>query len=74
VHDFLQDRNISVLPWPEKSPDLNPIEHILDLLDRNVRARGIPPRNVRELAGALVDTERTGKYGAVHEEEMHYST
>ena len=42
VRDFLQDRNGSVLPWPEKSPDL-----------RGVRARAIPPKNVRELAGAL---------------------
>ena len=34
-HDFLQDRNVSVLPWPAKSPDLNPIEHAWDLLDRS---------------------------------------
>ena len=54
VLDFLQDGNVSVLPWPAKSPDLNPIEHILDLLDRRVRSRAIPPRNVWKLAGALV--------------------
>uniref|UniRef100_A0AAZ3P1Z3 Tc1-like transposase DDE domain-containing protein n=1 Tax=Oncorhynchus tshawytscha TaxID=74940 RepID=A0AAZ3P1Z3_ONCTS len=55
VQDFLQDRNVSVLPWPAKSPDLNPIEHIWDLLDRRVKARAILPRNVWELAGALVE-------------------
>jgi transposase len=55
VCDFLRDRNVSVLPWPAKSPDLNPIKPVWDLLDRRVRARAIPPRNVRELTGALVE-------------------
>ena len=53
VRDFLQDRNVSVLPWPAKNLDLNPIEHVWDLLDWRVRA--IPPINVRDLVGGLVE-------------------
>uniref|UniRef100_A0A8K9WVB2 Tc1-like transposase DDE domain-containing protein n=1 Tax=Oncorhynchus mykiss TaxID=8022 RepID=A0A8K9WVB2_ONCMY len=53
---FLEAKNVQVLPWPAYSPDMSPIDHhVWDLLDRRVRARAIPPRNVRELAGALVE-------------------
>jgi hypothetical protein len=55
VRDFLPDRNVSVLPCPAKSPDHNLIEHVWDLFDWRMRARAIPPRNVRELAGAWVE-------------------
>ena len=55
VRDFRQDRNVSVLPWPAKSQDLNPIEKVWALLDQRVRAKAIPPRNVRELAGSLLE-------------------
>ena len=65
VRDFLQDRNVSVMPWPAKSLDLNPIEHVWDLLARRVRARAIPPRNVQELAGALVE-----KWGNISQQEL----
>ena len=65
VRDFLQDRNASVLPWPAKSPDLNPIEHIWELLDHRVRARAISPRNVPELAGALVE-----EWGNISQQEL----
>ena len=47
VREFLQDGNGSALPWQANSLELNPIEHFWDLLDRRVRARAVPPRNVR---------------------------
>ena len=36
---FLAATNVRVLPWPARSPDLNPIEHIWDIIDRRARLR-----------------------------------
>ena len=61
----VQDRNVSVLSLAAKSPDFNPIEHVWYLLDRRVRARAIPPRNVQEIAGALVE-----EWGNISQQEL----
>ena len=53
VADHLANLGIAVLPWPSKSPDLNPIEHLWDQLERRVRARQQPPTNLAELCRAL---------------------
>jgi transposase len=36
--DFLANQNVTVLPWPSKSPYLNPIDHLWDDMDRRVRS------------------------------------
>ena len=41
--DFLATNHVNVLPWPAYSPDLLPIEHIWDILDRKVQAHDPHP-------------------------------
>ncbi|CAJ0948561.1 unnamed protein product, partial [Ranitomeya imitator] len=51
---FLQDEGIEAMDWPARSPDLNPIEHIWDIMSRTIHQRHIAPQTVQELADALV--------------------
>ena len=48
---FLEDLGLQVLPWPARSPDLNPIEHVWDILGRRMKSRAC--LNLRELWDAL---------------------
>ncbi|KAI4903129.1 hypothetical protein NFI96_007896 [Prochilodus magdalenae] len=51
---FLQDEGIEAMDWPARSPDLNPIEHIWDIMSRSIHQRHVAPLTVQELADALV--------------------
>ena len=37
---FLNRKNINILPWPTVSPDMNPIEHIWNYLGRKLELEG----------------------------------
>ncbi|KAK3561315.1 hypothetical protein QTP86_030620, partial [Hemibagrus guttatus] len=40
---------LKVLTWPPKFPDLNPIEHLWDVLNEQVRSMETPPCNLQDL-------------------------
>ncbi|GFX00274.1 transposable element Tcb2 transposase [Trichonephila clavipes] len=52
---LLESEDIERMDWAARSPDLNPIEHVWDFLDRRLAARTLPPVTIRELRLALQD-------------------
>ncbi|GFT34036.1 transposable element Tc3 transposase [Trichonephila clavipes] len=55
VNECLQSEVITCMDWPAYSPDLNPIEHVWDMLGRRIAARQPPPTCLPELRRALLD-------------------
>jgi len=50
---WLAARNVRVLPWPAKSPDLNPMENLWGIMTRRVYAHGKQYDTKRELKEAI---------------------
>ncbi|GFW29262.1 transposable element Tc1 transposase [Trichonephila clavipes] len=54
-HDCLDSEGIQRLVWPERSPDLNPIQNVWDALGRQVASRNYPLTNKNTLIRALTE-------------------
>ncbi|GFW85486.1 transposable element Tcb2 transposase [Trichonephila clavipes] len=55
VKNMLEAETIQRMELPACSPDLNPIEHVWDMLRRRIAARPRPPATVRDLEIALLE-------------------
>ncbi|GFU93533.1 transposable element Tc1 transposase [Trichonephila clavipes] len=55
AEQLLESEDIERMDWPARSPDLNPIEHVWNVLGRRLAARTLPPVTIRELRLALQD-------------------
>lgn len=54
VNDYLLDVGIQKVQWPARSQDMNPIEHVWDMLKRNVKSNPNPPQTLYNFKTALV--------------------
>ncbi|KAI3366484.1 hypothetical protein L3Q82_000621 [Scortum barcoo] len=54
VSSSCKTKGIDAMDWPARSPDLNPIEHIWDIMSRSIHQRHVAPQTVQELVDALV--------------------
>uniref|UniRef100_A0AAY4BJK9 Transposase n=1 Tax=Denticeps clupeoides TaxID=299321 RepID=A0AAY4BJK9_9TELE len=75
---FLEAENIPVLAWPADSPDMSPIEHVWEALERRIRQDVPVPSNIQQLRMAI-EEERTNipqativnLINSLHEDELN---
>jgi hypothetical protein len=54
VRDYLTQQNVDLLPWPAVSPNISPIEHVWDEMERRLRHLSNQPVTLAEMVPALI--------------------
>ena len=55
VTEYLESEGIDRMNLPACSPDINPIEHVWDILQRRISARLVQPQTREDLTRALIE-------------------
>ncbi|KAI4873374.1 hypothetical protein NFI96_004535 [Prochilodus magdalenae] len=55
IKTWRSESGVEELDWPAQSPDLHPIEHLWDGLERRLRARPSLPTSVSDLTNVLLE-------------------
>lgn len=53
ITQWITNRNVEILPWPSRSPDLNPIENVWGVMVKRMYERNLRFRNKNELWAAI---------------------
>lgn len=67
TEDFLRRENIETMNWAANSPDLNPIEHVWDMIGRRFRALPNPPNDLDGLTVAISEIWNNIDQGDIRE-------
>ncbi len=70
---FLEhDNEFNLLKWPPQSPDLNPIEHHWDVVEREILIMDVQPTNLQQLCDAIMRNVSNTLLNLCHKELRHF--